>query len=110
VAVLKIDVEDMETDVVLGASRVLTEDRPRVFAEARSPELYSLLEATLAAAGYRPTGRVFNSTPTYEFAVSPWPTRIGYRCRVVLRVLAERSPMADRAISGVRRRFGRSTT
>jgi len=103
VAVLKIDVEDMETDVVAGARRVLSDDHPRVFAEARSPELYVALKAALAAVGYRPTGRVFNSTPTYEFVASPWPNRLGYRLRSALRKLTARSAMADRVVGGLRR-------
>jgi FkbM family methyltransferase len=67
VALLKIDVEGMEPDVVRGARRILGQDRPVVFAEAGSAEVYAALKARMRESGYLPTGRVFNATPTYEF-------------------------------------------
>jgi FkbM family methyltransferase len=65
---VKIDVEGMEPEVLRGATRILLEDRPHVFAEAaHKPELDALV-ALLRPLGYEATGRVFNSTPTHEFA------------------------------------------
>jgi hypothetical protein len=70
VAVIKIDVEGMEEQVLKGAERILREHHPVVFAEAREDTERAAIEALLATHGYRPTGRVFNSSPTYEFVVS----------------------------------------
>lgn len=64
---IKIDVENMETQVVDGAAELLRRCRPVVFAEAWSGEFYDDLVACLARHGYAPTGRYFNSTPTFEF-------------------------------------------
>lgn len=73
VAVLKIDVEGMEDRVLQGAGRILRRDRPVVFAEAWDDEHLAVVTATLAPYGYVATGRVFNSTPTYEFVVPAAP-------------------------------------
>jgi FkbM family methyltransferase len=78
VEVLKIDVENMETQVVDGAAELLRRSRPLVFAEAWSGDFYDDLAACLRRHGYEPTGRYFNSTPTFEF----WPAgRRGRRVR-----------------------------
>jgi hypothetical protein len=71
VEVLKIDVENMETQVVDGAAELLRRSRPVVFAEAWSGEFYADLVACLRRHGYSPTGRYFNSTPTFEFQRRP---------------------------------------
>ena len=71
VAVLKIDVEGMEAEVLRGATRILDWSRPVVFAEAWDQRQAHELELLLRDFGYRPTGRVFNATPTYEFAAPP---------------------------------------
>jgi FkbM family methyltransferase len=68
VAVLKIDVEGMEEQVLRGAQRILRKDHPVVFAEAWGEPERTAIEAVLKPYGYRATGRVFNSAPTYEFA------------------------------------------
>jgi FkbM family methyltransferase len=70
VEVLKIDVENMETQVVDGAAELLRRSRPVVFAEAWSGAFYDDLVGCMRRHGYAPTGRYFNSTPTFEF----WPT------------------------------------
>ena len=67
VAVLKIDVEGMEEQVLRGAQGILRRDRPVVFAEAWGEPQRAAIEALLKPYGYRATGRVFNNTPTYEF-------------------------------------------
>jgi FkbM family methyltransferase len=66
VDVMKIDVEGMELDVLRGATRVLRESGPVIFAEAHTPELRDALEQYLQSFGYVRTGRVFNASPTYE--------------------------------------------
>lgn len=67
VALIKIDVEGMEVDVLRGATRILGEDHPAVFAEAHTFEHRQAISDLLAEHGYARTGRVFNSSPTYEF-------------------------------------------
>ena len=74
VAVIKLDVEGMEAAALRGASRVLSKWRPLIYAEAHSPELLAEIEQVLRPYGYRPTGNVFNSSPTHEFAA---PARRG---------------------------------
>ena len=68
VAVVKIDVEGMEPSVLRGARRMLRRSRPVVFAEANTGEHYAALVETMRVLKYAPTGRVFNTSPTYEFA------------------------------------------
>jgi FkbM family methyltransferase len=72
VALMKVDVEGMEPQVLAGATRLLRKYRPRVFAEAHTDEQFERVLARLRPYGYRPTGRVFNSSPTHEF-VAPSP-------------------------------------
>lgn len=106
VSVLKIDVEDMEVDVLQGARRILRADRPLVFAEARTRELYEALVTCMRANGYRPTGRVFNATPTYEFVSRPGPlVRAQSAARRGKRALVQRSPLARRLLVGLPRRL-----
>lgn len=71
VAVLKIDVEGMEPSVIAGATRILAESAPVIFAEANTDEEWEQLKHALAALDYQPSGRVFNSSPTYEFIPAP---------------------------------------
>lgn len=71
VAVLKLDVEGMEEAVLQGAERILRQHRPVVFAEAQSEGHRAAIESALAPHGYTATGRVFNSSPTYEFIAPP---------------------------------------
>lgn len=70
VAVIKIDVEGMEDKVLLGASRILKNDKPSVYVECWDREKLNSVAAVLRPFGYGPTGKVFNSTPTYEFKVT----------------------------------------
>ncbi len=71
VDLMKIDVEGMELDVLRGATRILTESTPVIFAEAHNQELLALLQEYLGGFGYVQTGRVFNASPTYEFVKIP---------------------------------------
>ena len=68
VAVLKIDVEGMESRVLKGADRILRNDKPTIYLEAFNRGSLRDLQAVLDPYGYKPTGAVFNSTPTYEFS------------------------------------------
>ena len=67
VAVLKVDVEGMEADVLRGASRILDRHRPTVYAEAWDGSYVAEIDSVLRNFGYQASGRVFNATPTYEF-------------------------------------------
>jgi FkbM family methyltransferase len=67
VSLIKLDVEGMESMVLQGASRILEDDGPVVFAEAHGREQRQAILDVLAPAGYVATGRVFNETPTFEF-------------------------------------------
>jgi FkbM family methyltransferase len=71
VAVIKVDVEGMEAAVLLGAARILSQHRPLIFAEAHNYAALKEIARQIALFGYRPTGRVFNSSPTYEFSTQP---------------------------------------
>lgn len=72
VAMIKIDVEGMEEEVLEGARDILTRYRPIVFAEASTAEHLTRITTLLAPLQYSPTGRVFNDTPTYEFVAPPY--------------------------------------
>jgi FkbM family methyltransferase len=71
VAIIKLDVEGMEAAALRGAARILSRCRPMVYAEAHGPEAVEEIAQALRPYGYRATGRVFNSSPTYEFAAPP---------------------------------------
>lgn len=76
VAVIKIDVEGMERRVLLGAQRILEHDRPTVYVEAFDREVLHGIADVLRPFGYSPTGKVFNGTPTYEFAPATTVSRV----------------------------------
>jgi FkbM family methyltransferase len=67
VSVMKIDVEGMEVDVILGAQALIKRERPVIFAEANTGDFLESLDRTLADIGYGRTGRVWNASPTYEY-------------------------------------------
>jgi FkbM family methyltransferase len=73
VGLIKIDIEGMEPQALAGARRILRESRPLVFAEAHSNAHLQAILDVLAPFGYRPTGRVFNDSPTYELAADDSP-------------------------------------
>ncbi|MDL0434021.1 FkbM family methyltransferase [Marinobacter sp. TBZ242] len=66
VSLLKIDVEGMELSVLKGASRILENDSPCVYAEAGTDDEFFSIKKYLAKYGYSPVKR-FNATPTYLF-------------------------------------------
>jgi FkbM family methyltransferase len=106
VDLIKIDVEGMEPRVLDGAARTLARWRPLVFAEAGKQHEYEALVACMARHRYRPSGRVFNATPTYEFVPEPlavWERHLGrvrtelpWRVRQSVRRLARRYPVLKR--------------
>lgn len=67
VAILKVDVEGMEAEVLQGATRILDWHRPVVYAEAWNQRSVADIDGVLRNFGYEATGRVFNATPTHEF-------------------------------------------
>ncbi len=102
IAVIKIDVEGMEAAVLRGAPRTLSRYKPVIFAECHTVEVADALAAELRRFGYEPTGRVFNSTPTYEFEVLP--TGMMVRLRAVAATLR---PVYARLPTRVRKRLRR---
>jgi len=67
VAVIKIDVEGLETEVLGGARGILAACKPALYIEAHKVTDRMAIEAVIGEFGYARTGRVFNATPTYEF-------------------------------------------
>jgi hypothetical protein len=91
--------------VLRGGTRILDWHRPVVFAEAWEPSLAAELKTLLREFGYRPTGRVFNATPTYEFVAPP------ARGLALLRPIWRRVPAGlRRRVSAVRNRLSSSST
>lgn len=89
VAVMKMDVEGMEPQVLRGAARLIRQSRPVIFAEAGTQAEYEAVEEVLRGMKYVPTGGVWNATPTYEFVPSTRRRRLadsaaGRRARAVL--------------------------
>jgi FkbM family methyltransferase len=68
ISLIKMDIEGAELGALQGASRILSQDKPRLFIEAHQDDDYLPICDYLAGFGYTPTGRVFNSSPTYEFS------------------------------------------
>ena len=66
VALMKIDVEGMELDVLRGATQILTRDRPLLYIEASDDAQRQLIDSFLVAFGYHRQAR-FNDTPTYLY-------------------------------------------
>jgi FkbM family methyltransferase len=75
VTLIKMDVEGMEPAVLKGAYRLIRSSRPVIFAEAGTADEYAAVYRIMRQLGYRPTGRCFNSTPTYEFVSVSGPIR-----------------------------------
>lgn len=97
VALIKIDVEGMESQVLAGATDLLRKYRPRIFAEAHTDDELKRVHECLAPFGYKATGRVFNASPTYEFSArsTSWTRFPATSKRVILhssvRVLPRRT-------------------
>lgn len=67
VALLKIDVEGFETDVLRGARKLLDRERPLVVVECITPQAFQKVSELLEAADYLPCD-IFCTTPTLVFA------------------------------------------
>ena len=67
VALIKIDVEGMESQVILGASHTLRRCRPLLVTETSTPEALAEMAKAVEGLdrGYRRMDRVFGKTPTY---------------------------------------------
>ncbi len=66
VSMMRIDLEGIEHRVLSGAERILREYKPIVFLKAHTQRDLERNADLLARYGYILTGRVFNSSPTYE--------------------------------------------
>lgn len=66
IAVITIDVEGFEAEVLKGAIKTLKKYRPRLYVEARETTKLEELKKILKPLGYS-VKRRFNYTPTYEF-------------------------------------------
>ncbi len=79
VDLLKIDVEGMAGDVLRGANRILTENRPALFVECAEENEFEEVMSVIQPLGYRPQRR-FNATPTilFEYIENAQPQKISY--------------------------------
>lgn len=75
-ALIKIDVEGMEYDVLQGASRILQEYAPLLYIEISDMGNYRRIAEFLAGYGYH-SGPAFNHTPTFLFMPNASPAGTG---------------------------------
>lgn len=66
VALIKIDVEGYELEVVKGAEETIRKHNPQLFIECNDTNILSIMSILLKGWGYA-RGRVFNCTPTWRF-------------------------------------------
>ncbi len=71
VALIKIDIEGAEVLALRGATKILSRDRPVMFIEIHDAQHMAEVLSVIGPIGYKPTGRVWNSSPTYEFVARP---------------------------------------
>lgn len=69
IALIKVDAEGMDVDVIQGAIRIIGEYRPVVAAEAMDDDSCADLMKIMERLGYTQAG-IFNATPTYLFLPS----------------------------------------
>jgi SAM-dependent methyltransferase len=67
VRLVKMDIEGAEPSALKGMTRILRDDKPRMFIEAHSETDKEAILSVIAPFGYLPTGNVFNASPTYEY-------------------------------------------
>ncbi len=67
VSMIKVDVEGMELDVLKGAEKLISQDRPHLYIECISSYEYTLISNWLMKLGYVYLN-TFNATPTHLFA------------------------------------------
>ncbi|AWI57197.1 FkbM family methyltransferase [Sinorhizobium fredii] len=70
VALIKMDIEGAEPAALRGAVRILRESKPVMFIEIHDDEHMTEIMSIIGPIGYRPTGKVWNPSPTYEFSAS----------------------------------------
>ncbi len=68
VSLIKIDIEGAEVFALRGATQILSRDKPRMFIEVHDERHMKEVMGVIGPLGYKPTGRVWNASPTYEFA------------------------------------------
>lgn len=68
VSVVKIDVEDMEPQVLRGGAETIARNRPVIYAEARDAKAHARLAEVLEPWGYEMTVRVKTATPVERWA------------------------------------------
>lgn len=70
VTVVKIDIEGAEPFALRGAVNTLRAFKPRLFVEVHDDNHMAEVMGVIGPIGYRATGKVWNPSPTYEFAAS----------------------------------------
>jgi FkbM family methyltransferase len=70
VALMKVDVEGGELDVLRGSEGVLRTHKPHLFIECATPEAFAAIRDHLAPLGYAPLTH-WATTPVYHFAHRP---------------------------------------
>ncbi|ENH98399.1 group 1 glycosyltransferase [Gracilibacillus halophilus YIM-C55.5] len=66
IAIIKIDVEGMELDVLEGAQNIIKYYKPYIYVETKNQDEFKKISSYLSFLGYKPTKR-FNNTPTILF-------------------------------------------
>lgn len=66
VSLVKMDIEGGEAAALQGMTRILSEDKPVLFIEIQDDTSMEKVMEVLEPFGYRPTGRKWNPSPTYE--------------------------------------------
>ena len=77
VCLVKVDVEGMELDVLMGGSQLLKIQHPDLIVEAAAPHELIKISDYLLRLGYEPLAR-WNATPTYHFSYRPSLIKILY--------------------------------
>jgi FkbM family methyltransferase len=70
IAMMKVDVEGMEIDVLKGAVQTIKAHRPHLFLEAITPKDKEIIDNYLAPLGYKSVCR-FCATPVYHYVYNP---------------------------------------
>ncbi|MCA1368063.1 DNA (cytosine-5-)-methyltransferase [Bradyrhizobium sp. BRP14] len=69
ISLVKMDIEGAEPFALRGAVRVLQESKPVMFIEVHDNKHMDEIMSIIGPIGYKTTGKVWNPSPTYEFAV-----------------------------------------
>lgn len=103
VSLIKIDAEGMDLDILLGASGLVSRDRPIICYEANEPQTERLLRELMHDWGYACLG-TYNATPTYLFA----PAREDEEIRRFLQHQAQMSVLQQESFAALKADFLRS--